>query len=63
MFEPTLTWLNQDVPLWAMLLATLTTPTMWSTYASRAVGALWERATGTRTQKNTRRAATVRNRQ
>lgn len=50
MFEPTLTWLNQDVPLWAMLLATLTTPTMWSTYASRALGALWKRAMGTSTK-------------
>lgn len=34
-------WLAQDVPLWALLVAMLTSPALWSAYVKDAVADLY----------------------
>lgn len=40
-FEPELTFLNGEVPLWFALLMAFTSPHLWSRYVKRVVSELW----------------------
>ena len=35
MIDISLSWLTQDVPLWAFLLAAFTAPWLWATYVKK----------------------------
>lgn len=39
-------WLSQDVPLWALLVAMLTSPALWSKYVKQAAASYYNRKLG-----------------
>lgn len=53
MFEHT-DWLTHSVPLWAFLLALLTSPTLWASKISERIGPLFDRYLPTGTGAGTR---------
>jgi hypothetical protein len=51
-FEPNLSFLNQQVPLWFALLCAFTSPYLWARYAKDTVRKLLEKTFGITVDNN-----------